>query len=794
MARKLEIEIVGNADALHRAFRNAGTETESFGSRMLGVGKIAAVGLAAGIGVAAVAVDKLAKAAMGEQVVQARLAAQLQAVGVNYKAHAAQIDEVISKQEALSGFARDELTASLAATTRATGDLTEGFRLNALAADVARGRGVDIVTTATLVDKAYMGNVGALRRLGIDVQKVTTATDALKASHDKATAAQKEAAKAADALATKHELIATLEQKFGGQAEAYGHTAAGAMQRFHNSVHDLEVTLGTMLLPTIADVAEKLASVVGWTNDFVDAVKGLAAAGRDAGSGMDTAGTSAAHTGAQMNAGSAAAYRHADAIRLTRRAYDYLRAEAEKLPEIIAKVWRDITILWEGSGGTLSKITAKFMAIQKAVVVENLRNIRDIFQGISDVIHGHWGAAWHELTSIVSNTLGMIKAVVGGFASVLWIAASALGEAIVNGIISGLEGLFDAAKNKIKGALSGAIGWVKGNLGSTAFEHAASQLGKPIAEGTIQGWIEGTAALPSTMKETVRKAIEEARQVIAASRATLSTAWSQLASDAGSAFDGLAARLQTPTEKLIAAQDAARNTAQLQDTLKQTQTDLGAALKTGDQAQIQAAFRAEQEAEYQIKLAGEQKQAAAERVQLDARIALRKRHLDEALAQLETSLAKDGASHAVAQRKIIALLNSFGISYKSSGLALGNAFAQGIEDSIAAAVAAAKKLAAAADRYLPHSPAKEGPLSTLPNWNALLPSFDHDRAQVSIGRSLSGVAGAGGGGRGDMHVHLHLDGPVYGGDKKKFAEELAPEIAGALRQYQRVGGISPAMP
>jgi TP901 family phage tail tape measure protein len=106
------------------------------------------------------------------------------------------------------------------------------------------------------------------------------------------------------------------------------------------------------------------------------------------------------------------------------------------------------------------------------------------------------------------------------------------------------------------------------------------------------------------------------------------------------------------------------------------------------------------------------KAAEEERKQLVARRNLKKRHLEDELADLEQKLARHPERHRFYQNKIIALLRSYGITYRAAGLALGNAFARGLEESLGAVIRAADKIAkAVADRIKGSSPTKEGPLS-----------------------------------------------------------------------------------
>ena len=63
--RVIEVEIIGDASKLGRSFDDADKSSGSFGAKMAKVGKIAAVGLAGGIGAAVVAGKKFVEAAQG---------------------------------------------------------------------------------------------------------------------------------------------------------------------------------------------------------------------------------------------------------------------------------------------------------------------------------------------------------------------------------------------------------------------------------------------------------------------------------------------------------------------------------------------------------------------------------------------------------------------------------------------------------------------------------------------------------------------------------------------------------
>lgn len=263
MARKLNVEIVGDASKLKSEFADASAHTEKFGSGMSKMAKVAVLSAgAAGIGALVVGLKSTIGAAMDAEKSQKLMEAQLKASGLSYKAHAAEIENVIQKTSRLAALDDEDLQNAFSALARTTGDVTRALKDTGLAADVARGKNISLEAATALVTKAELGKVGALTKAGIAAQAVTTAQDALKASGDKYTAAQMDAAKAADAVATKQALLATLQSKFAGAAEAYGSTAAGAQDRFRVAVENLQEAIGLKLLPIIASAVTRVAEWV----------------------------------------------------------------------------------------------------------------------------------------------------------------------------------------------------------------------------------------------------------------------------------------------------------------------------------------------------------------------------------------------------------------------------------------------------------------------------------------------------------------------------------------------------
>ena len=101
-------------------------------------------------------------------------------------------------------------------------------------ADLARRKHMDLSTASVLVGKAWEGNITSLKKLGIALPKGSSGLEA----------------------------IAALQKRVGGSAEEYGNSAAGGAEKFSNSMLELQNTIGTVLLPTINTMMQKLTGII----------------------------------------------------------------------------------------------------------------------------------------------------------------------------------------------------------------------------------------------------------------------------------------------------------------------------------------------------------------------------------------------------------------------------------------------------------------------------------------------------------------------------------------------------
>lgn len=188
---------------------------------------------------------------------QARLRASLAANVPAYTGNTDAIEKVLASRMRL-GFSDDEQRASLAQLVTRTKDASKAMEIQATAMDLARLRGISLESATNLLGKAYSGNIGALARAGIAVDKNATATQAL--------AAVQKAAK--------------------GQAEAFANTSEGRVAASQIRVEDAMERVGLVVakvsdvaIPILADafvtVLKVVGDVVASVQRFIGENKGL---------------------------------------------------------------------------------------------------------------------------------------------------------------------------------------------------------------------------------------------------------------------------------------------------------------------------------------------------------------------------------------------------------------------------------------------------------------------------------------------------------------------------------------
>jgi hypothetical protein len=247
--RTLKLQLLADTAQFATGLNKASTDTESFtnkvGTFVKGASK-AFLALGAAVGTAAFAIGVSAvKAAIEDSKAQATLAQTLRNTTKATDEQVASVEDYITKTERASAVNAELLRPSLDRLVRSTGDITKAQKLQTLALDIAAGTGKDLAAVTEALGKAYDGNLGALKRIGVPLD------DNIIKSKD------------FDAA------VIALSETFAGQADIAANTFAGRLTRIKLAVDEATDELGFALLP----ILEKIAGFVN--EQVVPAMQGL---------------------------------------------------------------------------------------------------------------------------------------------------------------------------------------------------------------------------------------------------------------------------------------------------------------------------------------------------------------------------------------------------------------------------------------------------------------------------------------------------------------------------------------
>ncbi len=467
-----------------------------------------------------------------------------------------------------------------------------------------------------------------------------------------------------------------------------------------------------------------------------------------------------------------------------------------------------LDVIW----GVISNVAAHAYNAAKAIGASIIHGIAD---GIKSMVGEAVSAVEHAGGSVLHAATGFLH-----INSPSLLFSEEVGSPIMEGIIHGILSQEGNAESATKGALA--------KMKAAATTEAAqivglvNRYGKEIglahARGVVMGIFQGTPSIVQQAKQALIEATAAAKQAVVDAKAGFASAFSQMANEALAAFDAKMANWTPPAQALLdkmQLQDqidqAKQAVAQAQQQLAQAQ-QAQAAYQPGeaetpdqiaaDQAQLaqavvqaqqglQAAERAQKEQELQM--------LAAKQTEIhNAVIAKQREGLAKQLAQLQTELEKHPKEWDKMGAKVKALLAKYHIPMVESGKAWASKFADGIRQGIPAAVAAAKALAQAVDNYMPHSPAKEGPLAydaadSGRAWAERFAYGFHNAfgqsapvAAFSGGSGRAAFVGSGGGG-GGAPVVVHVHGALMGSSAPEVADVIRREFIRLRRNNVSIG-------
>jgi hypothetical protein len=258
MARTTDMvfALYGHDKTASKTLKGVGKEADSVGEQFKRMGKVAATSFLA-VGTAAVAfAASAAKAAIEDQKSQKMLAASLKNTTHATDAQVKSTEDFITKMQLTYGIADDKLRPAFATLTRATGDLGESQKLTLVAMNLSAATGKDLSATSLALAKAHNGNIGALTRLGVPLDKAIIKNKDFNAA------------------------LKVLTKTFTGAAKAGTETFAGRMQIVQQRVNEAKEQIGVALMPTLETMAKFLTeTVVPNVQAFVDGLTGVAGKG-----------------------------------------------------------------------------------------------------------------------------------------------------------------------------------------------------------------------------------------------------------------------------------------------------------------------------------------------------------------------------------------------------------------------------------------------------------------------------------------------------------------------------------
>lgn len=207
----------------------AGATTFALGALSQAVGEVTAV------------IGDSIKAAIADEESQNRLRASLTANVPAWDGNTKAIERNILAKQRL-GFEDETLRDSLTILVGATHDVAEAQRVQAIAMDLARFKGVDLKTASEALIKVEGGVYRSLKSLGIVLRDGATQTEAL----------------------------AAVQKVAAGQAEAYANTLSGKLLAAQIRFNEQLENAGTKALPLIATGLEEVLFALDKTSDGWD--------------------------------------------------------------------------------------------------------------------------------------------------------------------------------------------------------------------------------------------------------------------------------------------------------------------------------------------------------------------------------------------------------------------------------------------------------------------------------------------------------------------------------------------
>lgn len=225
------------------------------------------------------------------------------------------------------GFDDEDTADSIATLFQRTGDLNEAMRLNTIAMDIARGKGIELSEANRVVNMVLSGSTRELKLMGIEVDDNATGIDNLR----------------------------SVQERYAGQSQAFAQTTAGKLEILSKSWGNVKESVGKALVEGLKvnewlDKLSKFVSSEGFQNGIVKLGTGISSAVKMAVSAVKTL-TSALES----------------VFYVMFRSIDIAVGMWKDLKTTVNSTVTSIKSAWEGLKSTLSKPITSFINIVQSV-------------------------------------------------------------------------------------------------------------------------------------------------------------------------------------------------------------------------------------------------------------------------------------------------------------------------------------------------------------------------------------------------------------------------------------------
>jgi len=240
----LSIPIISEFDGkgIDRAIKEF-KQLETAGEKAHFLIKKAAIPAAAALAGVTTALTFAVKAAMEDELAQAKLAQTLEKTVGATEAQVKATEDMISAMSRATGTADDELRPAFAALVLGSHDVGKATAALSIAQDIATSTGKSLAEVSSAMSLGFGGNMRALAALSPELKSMI-----------------KEGA----SLDT---VMSILADNFGGATAAAADTAAGKFKIMKNSIAETKESIGAALLPAVAAVLPYLQKMADWAQN-----------------------------------------------------------------------------------------------------------------------------------------------------------------------------------------------------------------------------------------------------------------------------------------------------------------------------------------------------------------------------------------------------------------------------------------------------------------------------------------------------------------------------------------------